>query len=312
MALDQYVLNKIVGACPEGILVCDARSQAWPIIYINESLRALMGESALGIVGCKLSVATPFGFFGKTTVVKLIQSALDTGKACQADLEKDTNDGLETQPNTYIHAIPINDEQGRITHVACFYRRLNLNEQISTGLLADKILSSAPVALVKKDHATGLLSKDYFYDQLRRDFAYAQREQRPISIFLFDIPYLLPYKEVFGATGAELTFKRVAGTVAGCFRRTGDLCARWDGSRVLAATLTTKPDKVAEFAAMIQTRVRDLAIHHPRAVGVRFVTLGVNFVSRVPNREETLDSFVAELLGQSEVNSWGDHRKNTF
>ncbi len=305
MALDQYVLNKIVGACPEGLLICDTRRQAWPIIYINESLRALMGESALGIVGCKLSVTTPFNFLGKTTVVKLIQTALDTGEACQADLEKDTNDELETRPNTYVHAIPIHDGQGQLTHVACFYRQLNLNDQISTGLLADKILSSAPVALVKKDRSTGLLSKAYFDDQLRRDFAYAQREQRPISMFLFDIPYLFAYKEVFGATGAELTFKRVAGTVAGCFRRTSDLCARWDESRLLAATLTTKPDKAEEFAGFIQTRVRDLAIHHPRAVGVRFVTLGVNFVSRVPDRAETLGSFVAELLGQSDVETWG-------
>ena len=174
-----------------------------------------------------------------------------------------------------------------------------LGQSQAMKLGADPMLNKVPTALIRQDRQIGLLNRACFDDYLRRDFYCAQREQRPLSVFLFSIDSVATYKEVFGASGSELTFKRVVGVVAGCFRRAGDACTRLDDSRVLVATLTTQPEQAYQFAQSVRAKVRDLAIHHPRAVGSRYLTLGVKVVSRVPERTDTVGSFIAELFQDS-------------
>ena len=72
---------------------------------------------------------------------------------------------------------------------------------------------------VREDRLTGLASRYYFEDVLKRDFALAQRDKTDIALLLFDIDQLGPYNEIFDRAGGDAVIKRVARAIAASFRR---------------------------------------------------------------------------------------------
>jgi hypothetical protein len=304
MVLDRSVLQALINASPDGVLVCDVRTPNWAIADSNETLLNYNLGFNREIIGKSLQELKEADLPGIESLVQAVRKVVETRRKDQLVLQTGHRNKLIYQFNesTKIHVTPIFGETNQITHVACFYRALTSLEEVRLmEVRADTLLNSAPSPFVSRDRQTGLMNKEYFDDQLRRDFYSAQQQGRPLSIFLFGINYAAAYKEVFGISGAELTFKRVVAAVAGCFRRDSDLCVRVDESRVLAATLTTQPDQAHSFARSIQARIRDLAIHHPRAVGSRYLTLSVSLASRIPELTDTVDSFISSVFEESDA-----------
>ena len=56
---------------------------------------------------------------------------------------------------------------------------------------------------VREDRLTGLASRYYFEDVLKRDFALAQRDKTDIALLLFDIDQFGPYNEIFDRAGGD-------------------------------------------------------------------------------------------------------------
>jgi diguanylate cyclase (GGDEF)-like protein len=202
--------------------------------------------------------------------------------------------------------IPIRDQQGKLTHFASFHRMGSVTSAASIGEVAtDTMLSTQRMlAHVREDKQTGLLRRSYFEDLLRRDFSLAQRDHKSMTIMVFEIDNANAYRDVFGPSGAELTFKRVASAVAGCFRRSSDLCARWEDNQIITATLTTEPAKAQAMAETVAARVRDLAIHHPRATS-RYVTVSFGIMSAVPEHQDSASQFIVRALHAVRVEQGG-------
>jgi GGDEF domain-containing protein len=300
--VDQDFLSALINASPDGVVVCDVRNKDLPIVYINDAFADSISAIGHNIVGRFLNQLEDSDLPNKNMLVQAITKIIGTSGAVQPALDSNNQFVVSGVLNQYtqLHAVPIYGKGHEITYVACFYRVMSqLDQAQAMEFMAAPVLNKEPTALVRQDRQTGLLSRACFDDYLRRDFYCAQREQRPLSVFLFSIDSVATYKEVFGASGSELTFKRVVSVVAGCFRRAGDACTRLDDSRVLVATLTTQPEQAYKFAHSVRAKVRDLAIHHPRAAGSRYLTLGVTVVSRVPERTDTIVSFIASLFEDS-------------
>lgn len=293
MSLDWLVLQSIVDASPEGVVVCEARD-GWPVVYANHAFEQLTGYRSSDLQGRGLGVLQQ----GEDTQEGLIllRAALREGIACRTALRNYRKDG--TPFVNELQLIPIRDQQGKLTHFASFHRIGNIRTVANIGEeAADAMLSTQRMlAHVREDKQTGLLRRSYFEDLLRRDFSLAQRDQKPMTMIVFEINQANAYRDVFGPTGAELTFKRVAGTIAGCFRRASDLCARWEDSQIITATLTTEPARAQSMAEMVASRVRDLAIHHPRATVSRYVTVSFGIVSAIPDQQENASQFIVRAL----------------
>lgn len=294
MSLDWLVLQTLIDGSPEGVVVCDAQAGNWPVVYANRSFEQLTGYSSSELQGRSLG----FLQHGEDAQegLTLVRAALREGVACRTVLRNYKKDG--TPFINELQMIPIRDQQGKLTHFASFHRLGNVRTATTIGEEAtDAMLSTQRMlAHVREDKQTGLLRRSYFEDLLRRDFSLAQREQKVLTMIAFEINHANAYRDVFGPTGAELTFKRVAGTIAGCFRRASDLCARWEDSQIISATLTTEPAKAQGMAEMVASRVRDLAIHHPRAVGTRYVTVSFGIVSAIPDQQDNASQFIVRAL----------------
>ena len=294
MSLDWLVLQSLIDSSPEGVVVCDASSSGWRVVYSNHAFEELTGYRSSELQGRGLS----FLQHGEDTQegLSLIRAALREGIACRTVLRNYRKDGSPFVNEMQL--IPIRDQQGKLTHFASFHRVGTERDVATIGEAAtDAMLSTQRLlAHVREDKQTGLLRRSYFEDLLRRDFSLAQREQKPLTIIAFEIDYANAYREVFGPSGAEQTFKRVARTVAACFRRASDLCARWEDSQIIAATLTTDATQARQLAETVASRVRDLAIHHPRAAVTRYVTISHGITSATPEHHDNASQFIVRAL----------------
>ena len=292
MSLDWLVLQSVIDASPDGVVVCDARNTGWPVVYVNHAFEQLSGYPRNELVGRNLRLLQQ----GESSQEGLqqLRAALSQGIACRTMLNNFRKDGSPFLNELQI--VPIRDQQGRITHFVSFHRPGNPSQSASIGEPeADAPLTTQRMlAHVREDKLTGLLRRSYFEDLLHRDFGLAQREGKPLTVMLFGVDNAAAYRDVFGVGGAEQTFKRVARTIAGCFRRSADLCARWEDTQVIAATLTTEPAHAMRVGEMVLARVRDLAIHHPRAVISRYVTISAGIISAIPDKNDTPEQFIAK------------------
>lgn len=294
MSLDWLVLQSLIDASPDGVVVCDAHGSRKPVVYCNNAFEQLTGYRSSELQGRDLSFLQQ----GEDTQegLALVRAALREGVACRTVLRNYRKDGSTFMNEMQL--IPIRDQQGKLTHFASFHRVGSERTAATIGEAAtDAMLSTQRLlAHVREDKQTGLLRRSYFEDLLRRDFSLAQRDQKPMTIIVFEIDHANAYREVFGPSGAEQTFKRVARTVAGCFRRASDLCARWEDSQIITATLTTEPAQAQRMAEMVSSRVRDLAIHHPRAAVSRYVTVSFGIMSAIPEQQDNASQFIVRAL----------------
>jgi two-component system chemotaxis family response regulator WspR len=132
---------------------------------------------------------------------------------------------------------------------------------------------------IRDDRLTGLYTRPYLEELLRRDWAIGQREGRSIALFMIDIDALELYNTTFGRAAGDSTIRRVAHCVSGCLRRASDVTARIDGGSFIAFA----PGLVANIMA---ERVRELRIHHPRSTILRYVTITVGVAAAVPRPED--------------------------
>ena len=135
---------------------------------------------------------------------------------------------------------------------------------------------------MREDRLTGLYSRNYFEELLRHDWQIARREERLLTVMMFDIDALEAYVERFGQQAADACVRRLAGVINACFRRGSDLVARWEGGTLIALARSTGPSALEGFAHMITQRVLDQCIHHPRGAAGKYVTVSVAVASLMP------------------------------
>lgn len=280
MSVDATVLQSLVEAAPDGVVICDARAADRPVLFVNAAMEKLTGYDANYIRGRNLRFLQ--GQDHEQEGLAKIRTALQEGVSCQTTLRNYRRDGTMFWNEVTIQ--PLRDSAGTVTHFAGFHREGGDRLRPSEGReKADPALNTQTMmAYLRDDKLTGLLRRTYFDELVKRDWGLAQRESRRLSFLVFDLDCYAQYKETFGKPGADQSFKRIARVISGCFRRASDLCGRFDEDQVAALTTGLDLVQASKLAEAVLGRVRDLAIHHPRSVVSRYVTASAGVVSLVP------------------------------
>jgi two-component system cell cycle response regulator len=321
MQLDVDVLRALVETVPQGVAVCDARAADFPIVYTNSAMQQLSGYSAAETLGRSLGFLQ--GDDQAQELLARVRAALHAGTSSTAMLRSHRPDGSRFLNEMTL--VPLRDAQGEISHFASFHRAVGESaanirndaqrpkgvEDDSADEVAavpaaalldtkDPMLSTqALLAFVRDDKLTGLLRRSYFEELFTRDWNLAQRDGRRITVLLFDLDGFKTYFDVFGRAGADQTFRRIARVIGGCFRRGSDLCGRFGEDQIIAVSAAMPAVDAKKFAETVLTRVRDLAIHHPRSTLSRYVTATAGGATCVPPRvaepQLLIDEAVAAL-----------------
>jgi diguanylate cyclase (GGDEF)-like protein len=180
---------------------------------------------------------------------------------------------------------PLKNAEGQVTHLIGYHREGGARSR--TGESGIRGLPN----WVREDRLTGLASRYYFEDVLKRDFALAQRDKTEIALLLFDIDQLGPYNEIFDRTGGDAMVKRVARAIAGAFRRGTDIVGRWEGASVIVLMHGTQADHVIQHATTVAHRIREQQIHHPRSTQ-KYVTVSGGVAIHTARPNDTAEGFL--------------------
>jgi two-component system cell cycle response regulator len=274
-------LRGALDVAPEGVVICEAGGER-NVVYANPAFCRLTGYELGELLGKNLRFLQ--GEDREQPELESLRESLRHGEAFRALLRNQRKDGTVFVNDMQIY--PLKDGGGKVTHFVGYHREGGTRPRAS----GESGIRGLPT-WVREDRLTGLASRFYFEDVLRRDFALAQRDQTDIALLLFDIDQLGPYNEIFDRAAGDAVVKRVARAISGSFRRGTDVVGRWEGASVIVLMHGTPADHVIQHATTVAHRVREQQIHHPRSTQ-RYVTVSGGVAVHTARPETSSEAFL--------------------
>lgn len=301
-SLSRYTLEQIVTLCSEGILLADAQDPDLKVIYANPAYEDLSGYSVEELRGSGWRLLQRDGE-GQPELERL-KAAVGRCESCHAIVPDMRKDG--TAWVSHVCVEPLFNGRGELKYFLCIQRSADVGDsgnEPSTGVEVGRLQRELGRArqkiasLNRTDPATGLLRLEYFYELLNRDLGVARREQRFVTVMLFEVVEFEAYRRTFGAKAAESCQRMIGAQATRALRRAGDLCARFDDSTVVASAFGQQAEEVRQVAEQIAANVRRLGLHHPRAKSGRYVTINYALVECAPGAVDDAERLVRQGRG---------------
>jgi diguanylate cyclase (GGDEF)-like protein/PAS domain S-box-containing protein len=270
------VLGRVIEAAPEGVLVCDARSADSPVVYVNAAFQRLTGYGAEDLLGRNPRLLR--GEDHDQEGCRRLREAVARGAPVRVTLRNYRKDGTALWNEILLQ--PLRDEAGELAHFAAYYR--DLSERIQAP---DRPLEGVPT-WQREDRISGLSTRAWFEALMLRDWAVARREERPLTLLLFDIDDLARYCDTFGKSAGDAVIRRVAWVISSSFRRGADVFGRWQNGCAAVLAGPVVPEGVNAYARIVAQRVAEMHLHHPRGLSQKFITVSAGVATAVPDRDE--------------------------
>jgi len=265
--------RRVVENSPEGIVICDAVAADCPVIFVNTAFSQMCGYPAAALLGTNLRVLQ--GTDRDQEARTRLAEAISKGEPARVLVRNYRPDGSLFWNETVVQPVRTS---GKLTHFIGYHR--DASERLKQG---ERAVAGLP-SWMREDRLTGLRSRAYFEELLRRDWHVAQRDSHEIGLTLFDIDDLGAYNEKFDRSAGDACIRRVARVIGASYRRGGDLVGRWDGGTFAVLTQGEAAERASQYAQVVAQRMRELLMHHPTAGNGRYVTLSAGIASLVPPR----------------------------
>jgi len=286
---DRSILEQVIEASAEPLLIVRIEHPDWPVVLSNTAFESIGGADSRG---------KPFA----DVIEQLVGRDLAVEVSESLRSQQETSFPVELGGRDYLlalHPLAVDGEATPQFYVA-FWRNCVSAGAVAGSEMHQELLKAKRRIrdLARADAVTGLLNETAFYEVLEHDWAVAQRESSSLSLVVFKLDEFDAYISVFGRHAADSCVRRVAQAVRRCLRRASDVVARLSESELIVLSHASDEANVREFASRISTAVRELGLHHPRSSVAKFVTVSFQVgVSASAAAGETARDFVQRLLG---------------
>jgi len=269
---------------PVGAVLLDARKKELPVACVNQALVDLTGFSAAEML------EQPWRRFSAgacAPVTESIQHTLrDADQSAPASRilsrnHQGSNDGVQ------LNFSPLFDVKGFLTGWYATIADVPVSGISVLPLCTTNDEGSAAVRKrAGRDAATGLLNQQSFTTALQREWLQGSREQRELSAVIVRVDSFNEYLDVFGQHAGDACLRKVGSAISCSLRRSRDICARLDEDSFIVLLAGTSPANARAVADRISEKVRGLAVHHPRSLLARFVTVSYGVTSAMPDWQQ--------------------------
>lgn len=292
--LKNTLLEGIVRAAKDGVVVADARSTDMPVIFVNPAFEKMTGYSAAEVIGKNCRFLQ--GEDRTQRALQDVRGALAAGAACEVLLRNYRKDGKMFWNQLYLS--PVKD-RGRLTWYVGICQDVGELQDMRERLRnRQQALRQARIQ-APDDRLTGLRSRAYLDGMLDHQWNACLRESRGLTVFRFEVDHFELYVDTFGRPAGNSCLRRVAQAIRACFRRGSDVCARDDGPHFACLATGDEAGPALRFAGRVCQRVRELGIHHPKSPSGRFVTVSAGVATVEPGPDanpETLRALAEQHL----------------
>jgi diguanylate cyclase (GGDEF)-like protein len=293
-SLNKILLRQALDLSPIATVIVDMNHPVGSVVYANQAFEAMSGFDASELVGRRWA--------------ELLSSDADANDSDRV-AKLLCHPRLGVSESLALDMVPLYERPG----TPRYWMGTEQQATDSAGGIQDSerdallsVLRDARMHLRRldgRDSTTGILSRRAFDDMLQRDWVLARRDQRSLSLMLFQIDAFQEYSEVFGRHAADSCLRKVAHSITGSLKRAGDLTARFEDDQFVVLVAQGDENKVADFATSIGAKVRGLAIHHPRSPVDRFVTVSIGVASMLPGAgngpENLIEKSIKKLKEQT-------------
>ncbi|OYX82200.1 MAG: hypothetical protein B7Y75_06615, partial [Azorhizobium sp. 35-67-5] len=140
--------------------------------------------------------------------------------------------------------------------------------------------------LATVDALTGIANRRQFDLYLEREWRRAQRTQSTLGLLMVDADRFKAFNDKHGHWVGDELLIAIAGTMAGCLNRPGDLAARYGGEEFAVVLPETDADGVAEIAERIRAAVEVTVVNGPDERRLR-TTVSIGAALLAPGMDDT-------------------------
>ncbi|MEG3985963.1 diguanylate cyclase [Microcoleus sp. S28C3] len=172
-------------------------------------------------------------------------------------------------------------------------RMREINQQLA---LSNEELARATHLLqqvVNIDGLTQIANRRCFNDRLEREWERLYREQKPISLLLFDVDYFKRYNDCYGHQMGDDCLFKLAQTVQEVVYRPADLVARYGGEEFGIILPNTDLKGASSVAQRIHAAIQALNIPHKTSDVSDLVTISMGIANLIPISELSSADLIA-------------------
>jgi diguanylate cyclase (GGDEF)-like protein/PAS domain S-box-containing protein len=257
--------------------------------YIGPQIEELLGWSPDSWIGVQ-DWADRMHPEDRQRVVDFCVAQSKAGVDHEADYRALSRDGSYVWLRDVVHVVRRKD--GTVEALIGFMFDISERKKSEERLMA---LQKELQDLSFKDGLTGVANRRRFDSLLDVEWNAARRNQRPLSLIMFDIDFFKQYNDRYGHIHGDDCLKRVAEALKSGAARPRDFLARYGGEE-FALVLPETDERGAESVAL---RCRDALaaqeIAHETSPVAKVVTVSIGVGTIVPPLDSPLVPFIEEV-----------------
>lgn len=141
--------------------------------------------------------------------------------------------------------------------------------------------------LINLDGLTQIANRRCFNDRIVIEWQRLHREQKPLSLLMFDVDYFKRYNDLYGHQIGDECLIKIAQAVNHLMRRPADLVARYGGEEFIVILPNTHVSGAIAVADRIHEAIKNLQIPHQDSIVSNIVSISMGIACDIPNLERS-------------------------
>jgi diguanylate cyclase (GGDEF)-like protein/PAS domain S-box-containing protein len=257
--------------------------------YIGPQIEELLGWSPDSWIGVQ-DWADRMHPDDRQRVVDFCVAQSKAGVDHEADYRALTRDGSYVWLRDVVHVVRKKD--GTVEALIGFMFDISERKKTEERLLA---LQKELQDLSFKDGLTGVANRRRFDALLDVEWNAARRNQRPLSLIMFDIDFFKQYNDRYGHIQGDDCLKRVAEVLKSGAARPRDFFARYGGEEFALVLPETDESGAENVAQRCRDALEAEGIAHETSLVAKVVTVSIGVGTIVPPLDSQLVPFIEEV-----------------
>jgi len=142
------------------------------------------------------------------------------------------------------------------------------------------------------DALTGIYSRRFMEDNLRRIKKSHSRSGGILSVIMIDVDFFKKYNDTYGHAAGDMCLKAIAETISGSLSRPDDFTARYGGEEFIVVLSNTDEVGARFIAEKILENVQALNIPHAKSEVAERVTVSIGVTTGTVERAQYFEDYI--------------------